>query len=497
VTGIPAGPVRALSIAGSDPSGGAGIQADLKTFAALGAYGMAAITSLTAQNTRGVTAVHVPPAAFLIQQLDTLAADVAIDAVKIGMLANEENALAVAEWLAGHPLPVVVLDPVMVATSGDRLLDPDAVEAVRKVLLPLAGLVTPNVPELAVLVGAEPATSWPEALDQGRRLAAGTGVAVLVKGGHLGGDRSPDALVEPGGRTVTELDAVRVDTPNTHGTGCSLSSALAALLPRSADPVTAARTAKAWLTGALQHSAELRVGTGAGPVHHFHQLWPLLDVEQQPFTGRMWAATAELRAAIDDLAFLRGLTDGTLDAARFAHYLQQDAIYLAGYSRALARCSELAPGREQQLFWAQGAHTALAVEAAMHADWLAGAGVRGPAVASVSTTGYLDHLAAVGARGDYAELVAAVLPCYWVYADVGERLLAEASAPDHPYRRWIDTYADPEFAEATRWVRAEADRCAADAGGEQLRRMRAAFERSVRFEWMFWDAAWRLEGWPV
>jgi hydroxymethylpyrimidine/phosphomethylpyrimidine kinase len=273
--------VRALAVAGSDPSGGAGIQADLKTFSALGVYGMAAITSLTAQNTREVTAVHTPPAAFVAAQLDALAADVTIDTVKIGMVADGDVAVVVAAWLRGQRPPVVVLDPVMVATSGSRLLEPSAVEVVRDELVPLADLVTPNLPELAVLIDAEPATTWADALAHGRELAARAGVAVLVKGGHLGGELSPDALVQPGtgpGKVpaVVELTAERVPTRHTHGTGCSLSSALAALRPASSGWAEAARAAKGWLTGALRAADLLEVGGGHGPVHHFHAVWPNL-----------------------------------------------------------------------------------------------------------------------------------------------------------------------------------------------------------------------------
>ncbi|MFP5313656.1 MAG: bifunctional hydroxymethylpyrimidine kinase/phosphomethylpyrimidine kinase, partial [Actinomycetes bacterium] len=218
---------RVLSIAGSGPSGGAGIQADLKSIAAHGGYGMAAITALTAQNTRGVQAVHVPPAAFLAQQLAAVSDDIGIDAVKIGMLGDEAVIRTVREWLEKVRPAVVVLDPVMVATSGDRLLQASAEAALRE-LLPLAHLITPNLPELAMLVGAGQAADWPEALDQGRRLADATGATVLVKGGHLAGSDCPDALVNTAGllgQEVVEVQANRITTRNSHGTGCSLSSA--------------------------------------------------------------------------------------------------------------------------------------------------------------------------------------------------------------------------------------------------------------------------------
>jgi hydroxymethylpyrimidine/phosphomethylpyrimidine kinase len=278
---------RVLSVAGTDPTGGAGIQADLKTFCAHGAYGMAVTTALVAQNTHGVRSVHVPGPDFLRAQLDAVSDDVEIDAVKIGMVADAENAHAIAAWLddlaaardaVGAARPWVVLDPVMVATSGHRLLDEGAEQAVRE-LATRSDVVTPNLPELAVLAEQAVATTWDDALRQATRYATASGAVVLLKGGHLTGATSPDALVVPGTRsgtrtnaapTVTTFDAERVDTPHTHGTGCSLSAALAALRPQRGSWDETARDAKEWLTGALRAGAALRVGTGRGPVDHLH-----------------------------------------------------------------------------------------------------------------------------------------------------------------------------------------------------------------------------------
>lgn len=264
-------PPVALTIAGSDPSGGAGIQADLKTFSALGAYGTSVLTALTAQNTLGVTGVEVVPAAFVTQQLDTLAADVRIDAVKIGMLATAEIADAVADFLRQNAFPFVVLDPVMVATSGDPLLAADAVDAVGR-LVPLASVITPNLAEAAALLACAQARTVAEMHLQADALLAAGAQRVLLKGGHL-----PDSLVavdvfadEAGHH---EVASPWVDTVNTHGTGCSLSSALAALRPRSPDWLHAVKDAKTWLTGALLAADELEIGQGHGPVHHFYRTW--------------------------------------------------------------------------------------------------------------------------------------------------------------------------------------------------------------------------------
>jgi hydroxymethylpyrimidine/phosphomethylpyrimidine kinase len=260
-----------LTIAGSDSGGGAGIQADLKTFAALGTYGCSVITALTAQNTCAVTAIHEVPANFVTAQLDAVFDDIAIAAVKIGMLASSAIIEAVAAGLERHGAKNVVLDPVMVAKSGDRLLRPDAVEALRALLLPLATLITPNLPEAGDLLGLEA----PE--DEAGMIAAADGLralgpaAVLVKGGHLEEADSIDIL-DDGGEPLT-LVASRIATANTHGTGCTLSSAIAALLGRGVPLRDAVREAKAYLTDAIRAADQLRVGHGHGPVHHFHALW--------------------------------------------------------------------------------------------------------------------------------------------------------------------------------------------------------------------------------
>ena len=262
-----------LSIAGSDPSGGAGVQADLKTFSALGCYGMAAITALTAQNTRGVTAVHVPPVDFLVAQIDAIFNDVRVDAVKLGMLASGAIVEALADRLRAHGARNIVLDPVLVATSGDALGAPDVVEAMVRHLLPLARIVTPNIPEAVRLSGGE-APQDSAGLERLARAIQGAGAkAVLVKGGHMEGALASDVLFD--GHAARVFEAPRVATRNTHGTGCTLSSAIAANLARGMELGEAVDAAKSYLTAALIASEKLRVGSGEGhgPVHHFHGMW--------------------------------------------------------------------------------------------------------------------------------------------------------------------------------------------------------------------------------
>lgn len=258
-----------LSIAGSDPSGGAGIQADIKAISARGGYAMAALTALTAQNTRGVSGVQMVAPEFVADQIAAIRADIQIHAVKIGMLGTAQIIAAVAQALDGLDAPIV-LDPVMVAKGGDRLLAADAVAALRDTLLPMATVLTPNLPEAADLLGREPTTTLTDMAAQAQALRALGAGAVLMKGGHLAGESSPDLLVSADG--TTELPGPRHATRNTHGTGCSLSAALACELGHGHALAQAAARAKHWLSGAIAAADGLSVGGGHGPVHHFHNM---------------------------------------------------------------------------------------------------------------------------------------------------------------------------------------------------------------------------------
>lgn len=261
----------ALTVAGSDSGGGAGIQADLKTFAALGVYGASAITALTAQNTLGVQGIELVPPSFVSRQMDSVFADLAVAAVKVGMLATPDVIEAVADGLEKHRAPRVVVDPVMVATSGDRLITPDAIERLRTRLLPLASVATPNMPEAAALLDEEIASDEDAMVRQAKRLLDLGPAAILLKGGHADGPDSVDVLADRDG--IALLRAPRHRTRNTHGTGCTLSSAIAALLARGMPLPEAAAGAKAYVTAAIVAADRLRVGTGSGPLHHFHAFW--------------------------------------------------------------------------------------------------------------------------------------------------------------------------------------------------------------------------------
>lgn len=261
----------AVTIAGSDSGGGAGIQADLKTFSALGIYGASVITALTAQNTRGVQAIHDVPADFIAAQMDSVFSDLAVGAVKIGMLSQVPVIEAVAAGLDRHGVKAVVLDPVMVATSGDRLLNPVAISALKRLLLPRAVVVTPNLLEAAALLDQPVALGEEDMLAQGEKLITLGAPAVLMKGGHGSGETSVDLLVMREG--AVRLEAPRIATRNTHGTGCTLSSAIAAGLAKGFPLGQAVSEAKDYVTKAIAASDRLSIGSGHGPTHHFHAWW--------------------------------------------------------------------------------------------------------------------------------------------------------------------------------------------------------------------------------
>ena len=467
---------RVLSIAGTDPTGGAGLQADLKSIAAHDGYGMGVVTALVAQNTHGVRSVHVPDAGFLREQLDAVSDDVTIDAVKIGMLGTADVVRTVTAWLREHRPPVVVVDPVMVATSGDRLLDEDATRAVSD-LLGLADLVTPNRPELDVLATLAGTESGSSPTATARIVARTWDVLVLAKGGHDDGDTSDDVLVSPDG-TVRTFPGPRVATTNTHGTGCSLSSAIATLAARDGDWELAIGTAKTWLTAALRSADALHVGTGNGPIDHGAVVRDALPAPS--WTDRWWTDVAGVLQETIDCPFLVGLRDGTLDTDVFAGYLAQDVHYLRAYERHLSQLASWSTG-DTAAFWAASADGCADEARDLHHRRLAGTHADDPV--HPTCAGYLAHLQAAADTGSIGVLAAAVLPCFRVYAWVGTQLGAVPA--DHPFADWIGAYGDPGFAEASAAATARVEHLATAATPAERGAMTRAFRRSTEWELAF------------
>lgn len=263
---------RALTIAGSDPSGGAGIQADLKTFSACGCFGTSAIVAVVDENTVGVTGVHPVPVDFVTGQIKSVLDDIGTDAVKIGMLHSSELIMAIKETLSNYDIKNIVLDPVMVATSGDKLLQDEAIETLKSELVPFARVITPNIPEAEVLLGRK-INGQEEFSLVARELSAKNHVSVLLKAGHLKDEKLTDVFYNAETDEIIELTSERVYTKNTHGTGCTFSSAIAAFLAHDLPLNEAIRQAKDYMKSAITAGAEYEIGKGHGPVHHFFKFW--------------------------------------------------------------------------------------------------------------------------------------------------------------------------------------------------------------------------------
>ncbi|WP_420364338.1 bifunctional hydroxymethylpyrimidine kinase/phosphomethylpyrimidine kinase [Curtobacterium sp. L3-7] len=475
-------PPRVLSIAGTDPTGGAGLQADLKAIAAHDGYGMAVVTAVVAQNTRGVRSVHVPDVRVLRDQLDAVSDDVVVDAVKIGMLGTTAVVGEVTDWLRTNRPPSVVVDPVMVATSGDRLLDADAERAMTGLFVQ-ADLVTPNRSELAVLAGLA-GVDDADPIAAARGVAAAWDVLVLAKGGHAGGDRSDDVLVTPDG-TVRVFSAGRVDTTNTHGTGCSLSSAIATLVARHGDWEVAVGTAKDWLTAALAGADALEVGSGNGPIDHGALVRAALPSPR--FTDAWWDDVRELLDATIAAPFIRRMADGTLEPDVFAGYLAQDVHYLRAYEQHLAAIGHRATGSDAA-FWAAAAAGCGEEAATLHHRRLAGTHADDPV--HPTCAGYLAHLAAAATHPDVAVLAAAVLPCFRVYAWVGAQL--GTTPVGHPFADWIAAYGDPDFAASSARATDLVEELARAATPAVRGDMARAFHESTRWELAFFLMPYEL-----
>lgn len=511
---------RVLSIAGTDPSGGAGTAADMKSITAAGGYGMTVVTSLVAQNTTGVRSIHVPPVEFLRDQLAAVADDVHLDAVKTGMLADVAIIEAVHSWLAEHRPTTLVVDPVMVATSGDRLLAPEAEQAMCEYCA-TADVVTPNIPELAVLAGTELAKDVTEAIAQATDWARRTQTAVIVKTGHLDGASAANIWVAADSHTIT-VPSTRIDTTNTHGTGCSLSSALATRLGAGDAPGKALAWTTAWLHESIAHGADLQVGTGHGPVDHGHRTRRLaragmatpwlaedclpghLDSPDQlaptakpvqaaipapgPWTQALWRAGSALTRQVASNDFVTQLVGGTLPDHAFRLYLGQDARYLQDYAKALAGLAARTDAVDETTYWSYSAYSSQVEEAELHRTWLAGEPTVAP---SPVTQAYTNFLLASVFVDDYVVGAAAVLPCYWLYAQTGAQI---TRIPDeHPYAAWLHTYHGDEFAQATAQALAIVERAFALAAPQARSRAARAYLTACRHEMEFFDQALRVD----
>ncbi|PIA14167.1 hypothetical protein COEREDRAFT_82983 [Coemansia reversa NRRL 1564] len=507
-------PPAVLTIAGSDSGGGAGIQADLKTFMAHGTYGLSVITAITAQNTQEVrSSTRVSPD-MVCQQLDVVMEDIDVRAAKLGMLVDAQIIEAVAEsWTRAiksisHPPPLVI-DPVMVATSGQRLLDENAMDALRDKLLPLAMIVTPNLREAEAILKMTPgAINSIEGMEKAaEQISTRFNIAVtIVKGGHLDKKVTPgnvvDVVYEQATNKVRHIVSPRINCRNTHGTGCTLSAAIAANLAKGADWLEAVESGIRYVNEAIQ--ASYTVGKGAGPVNHAYAVSRIAIVQPTlqkpyPFTEYLKINTRGLWEQYINHPFVERAAMGTMDKNVFVHYLKQDYMYLKHYARANALAAFKSNSLGEVSAMIEAMQTCVR-ESELHVKMCAQWGVTREEIEhaeeSWNSVAYTRYIIDRGMSGDVLELLVAMYPCLLGY---GEAALVAAELQtrceeDNPYWQWVCAYAGAEFQAAVEKGRQIIERLAQREmlGGARLARLVTTFNEAVRLEISFWSTALEL-----
>ncbi|KAJ2726343.1 trifunctional hydroxymethylpyrimidine kinase/phosphomethylpyrimidine kinase/thiaminase [Coemansia sp. Benny D115] len=501
---VPQTPMAVLTIAGSDSSGGAGIQADLKTFMAHGTYGLSVITALTAQNTQEVRSIMSVPREMVEQQMEAVLEDIPVRAAKTGMLADAEVIGAVAAvWRQrGTSIPLVV-DPVMVATSGRRLLCAEALDALRNELLPLATAVTPNLREAEVLLDMSVGSlDSVDAMKQAAcQLGERFGIPVaVVKGGHLQSGTRVFDVVYLADRAQTEVvESLRAESTSTHGTGCTLSAAIAAGLANGLDHAAAVRAGIAYVNTAIH--AAYPMGQGHGPVDHAHALRVnavprATPHNPHPFTEYLKQETHGLWQQYIGHAFVRQVGAGTIKRSSFTHYLKQDYIYLKHYARAAALSAYKSDGFRELASAATSIQTCVR-ESALHVhlceQWGIAREQMEAEAESVGSVAYTRYILDRGMAGDLLELLVAMYPCLLGY---GEAAAAQAGhlasvREGNEYWPWVESYAGDEFQGAVAAGRRVIEDLARREmpGGARLERLAKTFRDTTRLEILFWDSA--------
>ncbi|KAI8086455.1 Phosphomethylpyrimidine kinase-domain-containing protein [Halteromyces radiatus] len=499
----------ALTIAGSDSGGGAGIQADIKTMSALQVYSTSVLTSITSQNTLGVDGIHQLPPEFVQQQLRAVLSDIGANAIKTGMLSSSSIISAVVATLKEFPEDsrYLVVDPVMVSTSGSRLLPQDAVQACIQELLPITYILTPNVPEAQVLLSSSTDQQQENLTIQSvddmhtaaKKLASYGPRFVLLKGGHLpqirhGSRCVVDVLYDKSTDRITELVNHYIDTPNTHGTGCTLSAAIASELAKGIEPYEAIKKATTYIQDAIATSME-SVGKGSGPVNHFHNLrW-------MPYTGKSFvqalrdALPEGLWSEFIDHPFVRGMADGTLPREAFIHYIKQDYLYLVNYARSAA----LAAYKSKDIdMCAANAKIVLHIhhEMQLHLEYCEQWGISKEEVLStpesVYNIAYTRFVLDKGASGDQMDLQVAMAPCLLGYGDIGMKLFNDPNTKreGNPYWKWISNYAQDDYQTAVKVGKELMEELAIHCVSTSPTRFREVcdiFEQATRLEIQFWE----------
>ncbi|GAA98226.1 uncharacterized protein L969DRAFT_85831 [Mixia osmundae IAM 14324] len=500
-------PVRTLTIAGSDSGGGAGIQADLKTFTSLGTYGLTVITALTAQNTLGVDAIEAVSPAFVRQQLKSVLSDLGADCIKTGMLANKDIINAIADALDetyGAQWPALIVDPVMVSTSGHKLLEDDAIDALKTRLLPHATLVTPNMPEAKILASLDTrdidGLADEELMQRYCQAIAGAGCDVIVKGGHLKGDIVLDLLFQHEDDSFTRIEHSRIETTSSHGTGCTLSAAICAYYAQTHNVEQSVRSASGYVHRAL--ATAYPMGSGHGPVHHTHSIEHRivpLPTAQDPFPF-----TSMLIESCDDLwqrytrtnAFVRGIQTGKLPVSAFVYFLRQDYLFLLQYARIFLLAIFKSTTLEEMQ---EAAQTVLNIfrEASMHIERCKKWGITEQEFhqtrEAFHTVGYTRFVMSESTKGGLLELKLATAPCLIGYGVIGKVLAADpaTNTTSNPYLEWIHEYAGEDFQHAVVLGQSSLEKIGRKLVGstEAFENAKAIFREAVKLEIAFFEQA--------
>lgn len=482
---------RALVIGGSDSFGGAGVQADLKTFSALGCYGMNVITAVTAQNSQGVQGVHLVPDEFVAKQIKSILSDPGANVVKLSMLASSsliKTVIPFLEKIASMGISIVH-DPVIFSKHGYPLLNDEKAIEVLKNIFPYTSVITPNRREAEKLTGVFPLTRV-NANEAAKKMLSNGGVSVLIKGLERTQEKIVDYLFCNGQEKFFENHIV--DTNNLHGTGCTLSAAIAAHMAHGCSVETAIIKARKYTHEALSEGADYRIGLGYGPVHHFYRIWSPLLVEN--FSKIVWRENKNIYQAIVEHPFNVELADGCLDINKFKVYIQQDYLYLIDFARSLSIVAGRCCDEEDILSMLDFAKGAIETRKVLHSSYMKryAATPLSEKEKNKACLTYTSYLLNVVSNGCIEEALAALLPCFWVYQEVGKHIKIKAAKQNNPYKEWINTYNSSDYENIVMKMINFVDKYASDRSRGTFDKMKLSFRQCMQMEYDFWEDSYRL-----
>lgn len=467
-----------LTIAGSDPSGGAGIQADLKTFSALHCYGMSAITALTAQNTVGVQAIQSLPSEFVIAELHSIFEDIEVNAIKIGMLERKEIIQEVANYLKTHldPKCPVIVDPVMFAKSGHQLIQDDAIEALKNEILPLASILTPNIHEACRLLEISAISSEEETEKAAFSLLELGPQAVIIKG-------KKDCLVIRDHPNPYWFEQEHVQTNNIHGTGCTFSAAIASFLARGDKVLEAVTKAKAYISNAVKAGSQYKIGHGKGPVFHFFSSWP-----ETTFSEEAWEDSRLIFEEIINHPFIEELGNGTLSKSAFESYIQQDYLFLLDRTNAFSILALRAPNLELKSYLQELAKGSKEGAENIFQKYHLPTPCHEELKKTSACELYTQDMLTIATQGSFQEGLIFLAPCFQIYQKIGKYL--EATSPaSNPYKPWIDLYSSLEREQKTKKFTDVIDQLISSSNDKAS--LKKIFQKASNYEYDFWDSVYQ------